>query len=187
VYVPVAGFSFVSRLFRSSKSIEPFVKTLFLMRHAKSDWGHFGLADRDRPLNERGRRDAPFMAKQLLDRQVGTLDLLICSPALRTRTTAALVAQTLGYDAAQIRIEDELYEASRENYFAVIKRLDSTLNRVLILGHNNTITDVVNSLSPQYISELPTAGIVALHFNVKDWTDATRATAKFGFFDYPKM
>ncbi len=162
------------------------MKTLYLMRHAKSDWAHAGLADRDRPLNERGRRDAPFMAQQLLAREINPLDLLVCSPAVRTLSTATLVAKELDYEPLKIQIEPTLYEADREAYLDVIGQLRPSLEEVLIVGHNNTITDVANFLSPQFVPELPTAGIVCLRFDTMSWKKLERDSAEFGFFDFPK-
>ena len=156
------------------------------MRHAKSDWGYADLVDRDRPLNERGRRDAPFMAQQLLAREIDTIDLIISSPALRTLSTATLVAKELDYDTEAIKVEDGLYEAEREDYLNVLNGLKSSLEGVLIIGHNNTITDVANFLSPQFVPELPTAGIVCLRFDTLSWKNLARDSAEFGFFDFPK-
>ncbi|MBC7447433.1 MAG: histidine phosphatase family protein [Hymenobacteraceae bacterium] len=162
------------------------MKTLYLMRHAKSDQDYVDLADRDRPLAERGRRDAPFMAQQLLAREVSPLDLIICSPAVRTLSTATLVAKELDLEPLKIQVEDTLYEADREAYLDIISQLKSSLEEVMIVGHNNTITDVANYLSPQFVPELPTAGIVCLRFDTLSWKNLARDSAEFGFFDFPK-
>ena len=162
------------------------MKTLYLMRHAKSDQDFLNLTDRDRPLNERGRRDAPFMAQQLLAREVNPLDLIICSPAVRTLSTATLVAKELDYDPLKMQVEDALYNASRETYLDIISRLRPALEEVLIVGHNNTITDVANFFSPQFVPELPTAGLVCLRFDTLSWKNLARDSAEFGFFDFPK-
>ena len=162
------------------------MKTLYLMRHGKSDWDFSGLSDRDRPLNERGRRDAPFMAQQLLAREINPLDLIICSPAVRTLSTATLVAKELDYDPVKIQVANALYEADREAYLDVISQLRPAVEEVMIVGHNNTITDVANFLSPQFVPELPTAGIVCLHFDTMSWKSLARDSAEFGFFDFPK-
>ena len=162
------------------------MKTLYLMRHAKSDWDFAGLPDRDRPLNERGRRDAPFMAQQLLAREIAPLDLIICSPAVRTLSTAALVAKELEYNPLEIKVETSLYEADRDDYIDIISHLKSSYEEVLIIGHNNTITDVANFYSPQFIPEMPTASIVCLHFDSLSWKHLDRDSAEYGFFDFPK-
>ena len=164
------------------------MKTLYLMRHAKSDWGHAGVSDRDRDraLNERGRRDASFMAQQLIAREIPPLDLLVCSPAVRTLSTATLVAKELDYDPLKIHVEDTLYEADREAYLDIISHLKPALEEVMIVGHNNTITDVANFFSPQFVPELPTAGLVCLHFDTLSWKNLARDSAEFGFFDFPK-
>lgn len=162
------------------------MKTLYLMRHAKSDWSYAGLPDRDRPLNDRGRRDAPFMGQQLIAREVPPLDLIICSPAVRALSTATLVARELEYDTGTIQVEDELYDSDRESYLAIISRIKPSVEDVLLVGHNNTITDVANYLSPQFVPELPTAAIVCLHFDALSWRNLAKDSAEFGFFDFPK-
>jgi len=162
------------------------MKTLYLMRHAKSSWDHAGIPDRERPLNDRGRRDAPFMAQQLLAREIPPLDLIICSPAVRALGTATLVARELDYDTSRIQVEDELYDTDRDAYLAVISRIKRDAEEVLLVGHNNTITDVANYLSPQFVPEMPTAGIVCLHFDTLSWRNLEKDSAEFGFFDYPK-
>ncbi len=173
-------------LFTTRRAPPILMKTLYLMRHAKSDQDYVDLADRDRPLAERGRRDAPFMAQQLLAREVSPLDLIICSPAVRTLSTATLVAKELDYDPLKIQVEDALYEADREAYLDIISQLKPSLEEVLIVGHNNTITDVANFLSPQFVPELPTAGLVCLRFDTLSWKNLARDSAEFGFFDFPK-
>lgn len=162
------------------------MKTLYLMRHAKSDWGYAGLADRDRPLNDRGRRDAPFMGQQLIAREIPQLDLIISSPAVRALSTATLVARELDYETGKIQVEDGLYDSDREAYLAVISRLRSAVEDVLLVGHNSTITDVANYLSPQFVPEMPTAGIICLRFDTLSWRNLEKDSAQYGFFDFPK-
>jgi phosphohistidine phosphatase len=162
------------------------MKTLYLMRHSKSSWDLGNVSDRDRPLNDRGRRDAPFMAQQLLAREINPLDLIISSPAVRALSTATLVARELEYDPAKIQVEDGLYNTEREDYLAVISRIRPAIEEVLLVAHNNTITDVANFLSPQFVPELPTAGIVCLRFDTLSWKNLERDSAEFVFFDFPK-
>lgn len=162
------------------------MKTLYLMRHAKSDWGAAGLPDHARALNDRGRRDAPFMGQQLLTRDLPPLDLILCSPAVRALTTATLVARELNYDVSKIRIEDTLYESDREAYLRVISSVKSSVEELMLVGHNYTITDVANYLSPVHVPELPTAGVVCLRFNVMSWGNLEKDSAEYAFIDFPK-
>lgn len=162
------------------------MKTLYLMRHAKSSWDFASIADRDRPLNDRGRRDAPFMAQQLLAREVPPMDLILASPAVRALSTATLVAREIEYDPTRIQVEEQLYDTDRDAYLAVISRVKSSVEELLLVGHNYTITDVANYLSPVHVPEIPTAGIVCLRFDTMSWNRLPKDGAEFVFSDFPK-
>lgn len=162
------------------------MKTLYLMRHAKSDQGAGGLKDRDRALNDRGRRDAPFMGQQLLTREIPPLDLIISSPAVRALTTATLVARELGYDVGKLQVEDTLYDTDRDAYLSVIAGVKSSVEELMLVGHNFTITDVANYLSPVHVPEMPTAGVVCLRFDTMSWSRLEKDSAEFIFIDFPK-
>ena len=162
------------------------MKTLYLMRHAKSSWSFDDLSDRERPLNDRGRDDAPRMGQALAARQL-TLDLLVSSPAVRALSTAVLVARELNYLHDNIKVEPSIYEADLETLLAVVHALPNAADSVLLTGHNPTITDVANYLSPSPLSgEMPTAGILCLRFQAERWAEVAQANAEFYFFDYPK-
>ncbi|RZK22387.1 MAG: histidine phosphatase family protein [Hymenobacter sp.] len=162
------------------------MKTLYLMRHAKSSWSFDDLSDRERPLNDRGRDDAPRMGQALAARHL-TLDLIVSSPAVRALSTAVLVARELKYPHDSIKVEPDIYEAEVATLLAVINELPDAANSVLLTGHNPTITDVANHLSPSPLSgEMPTAGVLCLHFQTERWAEVQRANAEFYFFDYPK-
>ena len=161
------------------------MKTLYLMRHAKSSWSFDDLSDKQRPLNDRGRDDAPLMGQALAKRDL-TLDLLVSSPAVRALSTAALVARELEYPADKIEVLEAIYEATVPDLLAVVRQLPDTADSVLLVGHNNTLTDFANLLSPSEIPEMPTAAIVCLKFSTDQWARTDRANAEFYFFDKPK-
>jgi phosphohistidine phosphatase len=162
------------------------MKTLYLMRHAKSSWSFDDLSDRERPLNDRGRDDAPRMGQALAKRDL-KLDLIVSSPAVRALSTAVLVARELGYEHDKIKVEPGIYEADLDTLLAVVHELPDEANSVLLTGHNPTITDVANYLSPSPLSsEMPTAGVICLHFEARRWADVQQANAEFYFFDCPK-
>lgn len=161
------------------------MKTLYLMRHAKSSWSFDDLSDKQRPLNDRGRDDAPLMGQALAKRDI-TLDLLVSSPAVRALSTAALVAHELEYPADKITVLDAIYEATVPDLLAVVRQLPDTADSVLLVGHNNTLTDFANLLSPSEIPEMPTAAIVCLKFSTDQWAQVDRANAEYYFFDKPK-
>jgi len=161
------------------------MKTLYLMRHAKSSWSFDDLSDQQRPLNDRGRDDAPLMGQALAKRNT-KLDLLVSSPAVRAMSTAALVAHELEYPADKIEVVEAIYEATVPDLLTVVRQLPDTADSVLLVGHNNTLTDFANLLSPSEIPEMPTAAIVCLKFSTDQWAQADRANAEYYFFDKPK-
>ncbi|MEO8804571.1 MAG: histidine phosphatase family protein [Burkholderiaceae bacterium] len=145
------------------------MKTLFLVRHAESSRGDPSLADRDRPLAERGLKDAPKMGKRLAKRQVSP-DLLVSSPALRALTTAQLIADELGCARKDIVVDDRLYTSSMNGLLAAIHALDQKLDRVMLFGHNPEFTDLAHRLSSD-IANMPTCAVAEFRFDTKKWSD----------------
>ena len=161
------------------------MKTLFLVRHAKSSRDDPSLPDRDRPLDDRGKQDGPKMGKRLAKRDVKP-DLLLSSPALRALTTAQLIAEELGYKLKDIVVDDRLYASDADDLLAVIRALDKKLNRVMLFGHNPEFTDLAHRLSSEII-EMPTCAIVEFHFDTKAWSDVGERKPAKVVFDYPKQ
>ena len=161
------------------------MKTLYLARHAKSYWKDQSIPDIDRPLNNRGKRDAPFMGEVLNDKKI-MLDLIISSPAKRTKKTAIEIASKLGYSEKKIQFNEDLYEASSNTIIKLIKKIEEKYDRVMIFGHNPGLTMLNNHISNHYIDNIPTCGIVALQFD-KKWSEIDKNSCKFLFFEYPKL
>ncbi len=161
------------------------MKTLLLIRHAKSDWGDASLSDFDRPLNERGKRDAPVMAERLLQHKI-KIDAFIASPAKRAKKTANLFAKVFGLHKDDIIFEETLYAAPDNVFFDVIKRIDDKLDNIAIFSHNPGITEFANRLTDARIDNIPTCGVFAVKLNCKHWADFKDAPKEFLFFDYPK-
>ncbi|MBC8082077.1 MAG: histidine phosphatase family protein [Hymenobacter sp.] len=162
------------------------MKTLYLMRHAKSSWNFDDLTDEQRPLNDRGRNDAPLMGQALAKRNV-KLDLLLSSAAVRALTTAALVAKELDYPHEQIAVRPEIYHADVQGLLDIVRACPAEAQAVLLVGHNNTITEFANLLSPDALhEEIPTAGIVCLHCQTDTWAGVDRSNTEFYFFDRPR-
>lgn len=161
------------------------MKKLILVRHAKSDWGNPGLDDFDRPLNERGKRDAPAMAARLRDRKTG-IDVLLSSPAKRAAKTAKIFAETLGIKNSDIVFNDELYLAGPITFYNVLAELDDEIETVALFSHNNGLTDFANRLTDARIDNIPTCGIFAVQADCNQWSDFKAAPKTFLFFDYPK-
>jgi phosphohistidine phosphatase len=160
------------------------MKTLFLVRHAKSSRDDPSLPDRDRPLDERGKQDAPTMGKRLAKRDVKP-DLVVSSPALRALTTARLIAEEIGYKRKDIVVDDRLYASSPDDLVAVIRALDKKLDRVMLVGHNPEFSDLAHRLSSE-IGDMPTSAIAEFSFDTKAWSDVGEVEPVKAVLDYPK-
>ena len=164
------------------------MKTLYLIRHAKSSWDDPNLSDFDRPLNERGKKDAPRMGKRLKERDV-VADLLLSSPARRAHSTAKRFAEALQFNKEKIKTDRELYHADEEEILAVIRSLSDKLDTVLLFGHNPGMTYFINSMNhdqAHLISNLPTCGIVCFRFTTDSWKKIEFGSGELVFFDFPK-
>ena len=161
------------------------MKTLVLVRHAKSSWKDASLPDRERPLNRRGKRDAPEMGRRLADLG-GVPDLILSSPATRAMETARIIAEKVGHPADAIRGDERIYEAGPAEILDVIRELDDALERVFLFGHNPGLTQLVNELSEPIVDNVPTCGVVELRLAIDRWADVARTTARRGAFLTPK-
>lgn len=160
------------------------MKTLFLVRHAKSSRDDRSLPDRDRPLDDRGKQDAPKMGKRLAKRDL-KLDLLVSSPALRALTTARLIADEVGYKRKDIVVDDRLYARSPDDLLAVVRALDKKLDRVMLFGHNPEFTDLAHRLSSEII-DMPTGAVAEFDYDTKAWSDVGEIEPAKAVLDYPK-
>lgn len=161
------------------------MKQLILIRHAKSSWDFSVLNDFDRPLNERGHKDAPMMSKRLLDKKIA-IDAFISSTAKRAFTTAAYFADMYDVKEKNIIKVPELYHAASAVFYDVIKKVDNNLNTIAVFSHNPGITDFVNQLTNTRIDDMPTCGVFAVIIKTECWKDFANAEKAFWFFDYPK-
>ena len=161
------------------------MKTVFLIRHAKSDWGEPSLSDFDRPLNERGKRDAPVMAHRLLDKKI-KINAFISSPAKRAGKTARIFAKEFRVDKDDIIYRDELYGAAEDVFYDVIRNADNKFESIAIISHNPGLTDFANLLTDTRIDNIPTCGVFAVTIETDSWSSFKEAGKNFLFFDYPK-
>jgi phosphohistidine phosphatase len=160
------------------------MKTLLLIRHAKSSWDAPGLSDADRPLNDRGKKDAPEMAKRLKKRNL-SIDQFISSTAKRARKTAKYFAEEYDVKKDSIKEVEDLYMATTPGF---IKTIEDTRNKhdvIALFSHNPGITEFANSLTDTRIDDMPTCSVFAVQANVDDWKEFMNAEKKFLFFDYP--
>jgi phosphohistidine phosphatase len=143
------------------------MKTLLLVRHAKSSWEHPDASDHDRPLNDRGLRDAPAMGRQLAERGVQP-EVILSSTALRARTTAELIADALGFDAARIVTDERLYAASADEVLRVIGEIDGDVSSAMVVGHNPETASLAHRLSDE-VHSMPTCAVAEFTFDVDAW------------------
>lgn len=160
------------------------MKTLFLVRHAKSSRDDPLLPDRERPLDDRGKRDAPKMGRRLAKRDA-KLDLLVSSPALRALTTAHLIADEIGYRRKDIVVDDRLYASSPDDLLAVIRALDDKLERVMLVGHNPEFSGLAHRLSSEIVNMSPGA-VAEYDFDTKLWSAVGEVEPAKAVLDDPK-
>jgi phosphohistidine phosphatase len=160
------------------------MKTLFLIRHAKSSWDDTALPDKDRPLSDRGRRDAPTMGERLAKRDVKP-DLILSSPAMRALKTAEIIAKKLDYRRRDIVVDDRLYAVEADNLLDVIHKLGDKLERVLLFGHNPELTELAHRLSSK-ITHMPTCAVAEFTFDAKSWSRIGKVKPAKVTLDYPK-
>jgi phosphohistidine phosphatase len=166
-----------------TESVPP-MKTLILVRHAKSSWEDAALPDKERPLNERGKRDAPDMGKRLAKRDVKP-ELILSSPARRAFATAKIIAKSLGYKLKNIVVDDRLYPGAADELLNSIHRLDKQLDRVMIVGHNPALADLAHRLSSE-IDRMPTCAVAKFRFDVKAWSMVDTSSLATVRLEHPK-
>ncbi len=148
------------------------MKNFFIVRHAKSSWSELGLSDIERPLNKRGKHDAPKMAEYLKENLGVNIDYVIASPAVRAQKTA-------GYFYSQFQptkaldTRRDIYFGDVDDYFEILKSLDSDIFNVLLVGHNPLITLFVNHYGKIDLENIPTCGVSHFETNAESWNDLT--------------
>ncbi len=158
---------------------------LILIRHAKSSWDQPELSDFERPLNKRGRKNAPLMGKIMKQRGM-TFDLLVSSPAERAISTARLIAARLKYPEKKIRPLEELYAASTEELLRCVQGFGAADKRIALVAHNPGLTDFCNYLTGEEISNLPTCSVALIQFEFDAWQAVERDTGRLLLYEYPR-
>ena len=161
------------------------MKKLYLIRHAKSSWKNPALRDIDRPLNKRGKHDAPLMGKRLSSYDV-LPDAIISSPARRALKTARIIAEELGIARKTIDIRKELYPGEADRLLEMIRSFRDDDDDVVIVGHNPGFTELANLLADSNIDNIPTCGIFCVEFHTDTWKSVGKGAGALVFFDYPK-
>ena len=158
---------------------------LTLVRHAKSSRDDMSLDDFMRPLNDRGRRDAPEMGRRLWKGGVHP-ELIVSSPAVRAINTAGCIAEEINYPETEIRQAPEIYEAAADELLELVQGLPEEKQDVMLVGHNPGLTDLANLFLRPWIDNIPTCGVVRLAFDAQHWRDISSQRASLLLFDYPR-
>ena len=156
---------------------------LYIIRHAKSSWKDLELDDFERPLNKRGRANAPFMGKILKEKNIKP-DVILSSPALRAKSTAEIIVREANY-SKEIVFKENLYEASLNALLKTLRNVDDANDVVFLFGHNFSINDFVEEYVNLY-ENVPTCGVVEMEFDCDSWREIDATNAKLISFDYPK-
>ncbi|MCK9617554.1 MAG: histidine phosphatase family protein [Lentimicrobiaceae bacterium] len=162
------------------------MKTLYMVRHAKSSWNSVAMNDYDRPLLEKGKKRTKLVIDQLIKQQT-TIDLIIASPAVRALETAKILAHAFHYPLSEIRTEKSIYASDADDFFDIFFDIPARIQSVMLVGHNPTITNFANIFLEKPIDYLPTSGVVCIEFASDDWDNLAWAAFKCKFVLFPKM
>lgn len=162
------------------------MKTLYLVRHAKSSWDHPGLSDFDRPLMPKGITKSKKIIDFLVDRNIRP-DLMVSSPAVRAFETAKLFAKGLGYAPDKIKVDKKIYDGYYDRILDVIFETGNEAQSLMMFGHNPTLSHLANLFIHPGIEPLTTSAVAAILFNTDRWEDIPAAQSEKVFVVYPKM
>lgn len=160
-------------------------KYLFLARHAKSSWKETNLHDGERPLNKRGKRDAPIMGERLATQTLRP-EHIVSSPAVRAIRTAEVFARCLNFDADSVEVDAGIYDASASGLVEIIRDFDDRYQIVMLVGHNPALTSLLNLLTHEQINNMPTCSIATISFDEDSWRRVRADGGRLVAFDYPK-
>lgn len=162
------------------------MKLLYIVRHAKSSWANPGQADYDRPLNDRGKEDAPRMGAWLKQLKVCP-ETIAVSAAARTRQTARLLLEALDCPGAEVRYLEELYHALPARIAEVVRQFPDTTQTGMVIAHNPGVTEFVNSMSDAFrVDNMPTCCVAGIRVAADHWRDFAKAEKEIFLFEYPK-
>ncbi|BAF71585.1 phosphoglycerate/bisphosphoglycerate mutase [Sulfurovum sp. NBC37-1] len=161
------------------------IKTLYLIRHAKSSWKDIDASDFERGLTKKGKKSIETIGSYLKLRGVCP-DIILSSCALRAQETADCLAKKLEFDG-KINYMQELYFTDTETLKQIVMLQENDADTIFVIGHNPQITDMANSLIDEHISKIPTMGVVATNFDIEQWSDLGNVKGTMDFFISPKQ
>jgi len=159
-------------------------KILIIVRHGKSSWDQKSVSDIDRPLKDRGVKDAYEMANRILKKGIRP-DCIISSPALRALHTSIIFSRVFDFPVNEIIINQDMYLSEPDRILTIINETSNSIDSVMIFGHNPALTELVNYLSELDIDNLPTTGLVMLRFSSDNWKGINKNCHKLEYFDFP--
>lgn len=160
------------------------MKRLLLLRHAKSSWAEAGLADFERPLNERGRRAAPLVGLYLRKQKIQP-ELILSSPAERARQTASLVVESARLQSARLRFDERVYEATAARLLEVVSQAEDDAAEVLLVGHNPGMEELLELLTGE-VRRMPTAALARVSLPIEKWGKVRERTGRLEWHVTPK-
>jgi phosphohistidine phosphatase len=161
------------------------MKTLYLIRHAKSSRSYPELEDFERPLTKRGRKSAMLMGT-ILKKLKAAPDLVISSPANRAAMTARMIAEAIDYPLDKIQYSETIYLADETVLVQLIKNMNNSVNQAMLIGHNPGLTGLANTISDQPINNIPTGGVCCMDLKITSWKGIREHGGKLRFFEFPK-
>lgn len=161
------------------------MKTIYIVRHAKSSWNAMDMPDEQRPLLEKGKKRTKKVIDYLHKNQI-KVDFIISSHAVRAQKTAKLLAHALKYPVSNIRIDSQIYHADGDDILNQFYGLPDHYDSVMIVGHNPSLTDFVNIFLKSPMDNLPTSGVVSFTFDTDNWEKMANTGRKTNFILFPK-
>ena len=162
------------------------MKTLYIVRHAKSSWDHIGLEDHERPLLEKGKKRTRYVVDYLTENNT-SVDLIMSSHAVRAHETAKIIARALHYPEDEIMVSKNIYFGYPDRFFDLFYDLSSDVNSLMMVGHNPGFTIFANYFLDKKIDNLPTSGVVCISFDTDAWEDIHNSKRKVKFVISPRM
>ena len=161
------------------------MKTLLLVRHAKSSWSDAGISDMDRPLKSSGVKDAIAVSEKLKSLKISP-DIIISSPAVRAVTTALIFARTLKYHYDRIMLNEIVYDFSKDALLPLVHNIDDNYDVAMLVGHDPAFTYLLNDLTGKDYEKMPTSSVAKISFGVKHWQKITPGKGRLSFLESPE-
>jgi len=161
------------------------MKTIYLVRHAKSSWKYPELDDFERPLNKRGRRNALSMG-EFLNKIEAAPDLIISSPAARAAMTARIIAAAINYPIGKIQYSETIYSSGKEALMRITGNISNKIEEAMLIGHNPVFTDFANYIGKQQITNIPTCGVFCAELDISSWSKIAKNCGVLKFFEFPE-